>query len=214
MRPLGFTVVTRTVTTGLRPGTSGRPRRRWLAVAKGSVVADLTGPHGASFTGVGAGGLVRFLPEGAAQPTRPAHAPQTSIHFDLPRSITSSGGVSFFGSVWTLEKLQSVRAMYLNSRAKAQTAHTQLRPWAVWIFHGKRRRLEPNHLLQVCYPDWKGSHLEYCIPESADCRCPETCPRSITSFKGHWSFIFLPSGHWGSCLYISPQSLQIMYLHL
>src|SRR6266478_4378044 len=27
----------------------GRPRRRWLAMARGSVVADLTGSHGASF---------------------------------------------------------------------------------------------------------------------------------------------------------------------
>src|SRR6267378_5973088 len=34
---------------GFVRGRPGRRRRRWLAVAKGSVVADLTGSHGASF---------------------------------------------------------------------------------------------------------------------------------------------------------------------
>ena len=52
MRPLGFATVTRIVTTGFVLGRLGRPRSHWLAVAKGSVVTDLTGSHGASFAGV------------------------------------------------------------------------------------------------------------------------------------------------------------------
>lgn len=60
-------------------------------MVKGSVVADLTGSHGAYFAEATARGWgpCAALPQGAAQPTWPAHVPRTLLPFDLPRSFVS-----------------------------------------------------------------------------------------------------------------------------
>jgi hypothetical protein len=118
---------------GFVRGRPGRPRRRWLAVAKGSVLAELTGSHGASFTG----GRVRH-PGAWAAPARGCGAADSAgscatdiapSRFAKIESPPPTGGHVFLLSGhrgnWINRGAQSFRVKYLQ-------AITTSRKYAIW----------------------------------------------------------------------------------
>ena len=73
-----------------------------------------------------AAGLVRWLPGGAAQPTRPAHTPRALLHLDLSGSITSFGSFIFLPSghreSCIVSGPQSLRVRHLQASSLAPRA--------------------------------------------------------------------------------------------